>query len=629
MPFSFSSPSSSSLSSQHSTAHLLSDIDIEKDGGFPIDTSPSAQHWQLPFPLASATQAMLTEELMNSSDELIFLLEVWLKHMGWLWVAEYFNAPEREPSLERVLFQWIAEGKRELSTGAWAYLGSKMAHLFSKRTWPIRNTALQAIQYGHPNDPETLLSKLIRYRNHFAHGSFSDAIDNILRHRKWLWQWLSPVQEQLILNPIYICNPQTGAWHKANAFWEEVEQLPSDVPEHWTAFSMHPSGCVTQTSPLFAMNASTNQKSHAPPAHEVMHTLYTWSYFSIRKAGHQKRTALFSLHPAISEHLAIYEGMRQGLIDFSNSWENEPLPDIQESALQTCIQSIRSSLNTPDEERPRIVTLLGYPGSGKTGILARSTQFFPHFDAHFLYRIQYGNSTASLITCARYFIRQISAFLDEKEWLRRCKDKEVIQTFRELLEYVAQRKVRIFIGIDQIHLGYTPYTGEKQSIADFFASIVASSNDLSFFFTARPGYRDGLLGDQEIHLPVTEHTQHSKYESLLHELGLDTYESSTGLTAQEVHFRTLLLFLLASAPRALTVFELCDVLEQTHRQFPHWLQQKDIFTPHVERALWELRPLLQWEKQPHAYQESTLFKPYCTHFAHWLRTECQPPPTKV
>lgn len=183
---------------------------------FPTDTGPDSLHWQATAPIAYSTIEMLREPLVNSADEMVYLLEVCLRHLGWLWLSEYVQGQHHDPSLDQLLFQHIGQNDREPSVGTWAYLGSRISHAFRQHGWSVSVPPLAAFVYGDPRDPQTHLSKLLTYRNHFAHGSFDTHIQDILEHREYLWQLLGPMQPLFCQHPIVFWDAADGLWRRAN-----------------------------------------------------------------------------------------------------------------------------------------------------------------------------------------------------------------------------------------------------------------------------------------------------------------------------------------------------------------------------------------------------------------------------
>lgn len=598
------SHASPSLFSPH--LRQLSPQEQQESGGFPVDVSDKALFWHAPAPIAEATKAMLEEELINSTDELIYLLEEWLRLLGWLWIAEYIQSPLHNPRVEQLLFQWLVEGRRELSVGAWAYLGSTLSHLFESEHVPTKVRALQAFDYGDPNEPTTPLSRLLRYRNSFAHGSFAAVVQDILEHRRLLWGLLEQM-EQLRHHPLIYWDTERESWWKANGKWEPFQDTgslptPSYPAQVW-------------------MLSSSEDETHLDLSHMVQIDPKARGirYFSLQKESLERRRAFFFKREALKAHLERYEAMRQGELSFEESWSGEALPDLPEEQRNALFEKIEDLFVQYASKGP-ILTILGYPGSGKSGLLLEASKRLSHFDVTFLYRINHGDLTASASTCVRYFVRQFAQWLDEPQWLTKAEEQETpFEAFEQLLQLAWERGHRVLLGIDQFHLAYQPYQNEEQSLAQWIASLGHISNPgLGMLLTARPGYRDDLLGDGFIRLPISEYAKQEKYQGLLEELGLELRESSKKLTQEQVRFRRTLLFLLSAAPRPLTVFELCEVLERLWQQQPTLFRQRLIFTPQVERAVWELRPILRWESQEFEGEELRSYAPFCENFRRWL-----------
>jgi len=181
------------------------------------------------------------------------------------------------------------------------------------------------------------------------------------------------------------------------------------------------------------------------------------------------------------------------------------------------------------------------------------------------------------------------------------------------------------LAVDQFHAAYKPYRHEPYSIYDLLIALKGLPSDqVCFLLSARPGYQDQLLGDTLIELPIAEYKKKEKYVEWLAQLGLAEESSKPDrlFPPEEVRFRRCLLYLLGASPKAMSIFDCCDALEALQEQKPTLFPSDLLFTPHVERAIWELRPLLRWQ---HTHQENKrLFSCFCQGFASWCQDELCP-----
>jgi hypothetical protein len=583
---------------------------------FPLSLSNTSRHLRAPSPIASATIALLEEEPLHSTDELILLLESWLKHLGWLWIIEYLSQPACAPDLERLLFRWILDGERELSVGTWAYLGSTFQHGFAERGWLPKQRVLLHFSYGSPHDTNSPLSRLLRYRNSFAHGSFAAVLQDILEHRNVLWSLIAPMEE-LSACPLI-------AWDTHSQRWCTIDGLcaPVDAPPPTETGQQQIRIRLAQNEFIDVTDFFRVSLSPAPaPSTQIRATL---AYTSLKKASREERIRLLSRHQPTANHLRQFQDLREGLLDFESELAKEPLPHMETKQRTALLATIQQALLAPSPRRPRMVTIMGYPGSGKSGILGQASQLFQGFDHICMYSLRFDDLTSSSVTFARFLLRKWATWYNKPEWLHR--NKPILQRIQHALQTIQSSPAKILIGIDQFHLAYRAYEHEEMSIAELVSNELDQipGDRIAFLMTARPGYREDMLGDEVFSLPIAEDTRSEKYHRYLQEIGLNKRHSILGISPREVHFRNLLLYLLANAPRALNAFEMCDVLAKFATQFPQFIQQSEIFTPRVERALWELRPLLTWERKQIERQEQTYYKPFCQHFREWCAKELFP-----
>jgi hypothetical protein len=137
--------------------------------------------------LASVVRSRGTAE---SAPETVALIEVTFRYLGSLWVAEYVHAGAFEPRVNRYLFDSLA---RPILTGHWVMLGAWLRALFLERRLEPVVEGLAAIEFGEPADEAHPVSRLLTFRNHFAHGSFVASPEETARNHARLAQLLSAV----------------------------------------------------------------------------------------------------------------------------------------------------------------------------------------------------------------------------------------------------------------------------------------------------------------------------------------------------------------------------------------------------------------------------------------------------
>jgi hypothetical protein len=570
------------------------------------DHHPETWHVStLPAPLARATLDYLEEERVYSADELSSLIEAWLKHLGWLWVADYLHSKHQHEVLNRLLYQMFLLGTRNPSVGTWAYIGSTFSRCYAQEGWGCQIPGMNQLDYGAPDDHHSPLSRLLHFRNHFAHGSFEAIVADILLHQELLWHWLEPLQGFQDC-PILFFDDVEKQWKHADLEWKACSL---SIPEgtSGTILLTPENHCLPLSSVIFLKPGKNKKRG------------WKWSYFYVAHASADDKQALLFQNPHVRRSLEALEQQRAGALELGDIWERARLPSVDASLLTEWVHWIRLGLQT-NRSRPNLILILGYPGSGKTGFLSQSKVLFPEFQHVLLYQIQRGEITASASTFVRFLLRQLAQEFAQPEWEELAEStSSPLEALKTTLMSLQERGERLLIGIDNIHLGYEPAWGDRESLASVLTALEGiESQHLSFLLTARPGYQEGLYRDTLLELPPDIGRDINDYEKYLRELHLTEDLASQRWPRQELLLRRLLLFLLGCSPSPLTVFDLCVALERLQERLDELPLHEAPFTPHIERALWEMRPLLRIENHRDHEQAYKTYAPFSPNFAQWL-----------
>jgi len=580
------------------------------------------EYLHYPTPIAHAIQSLLQESLINSADELITLLEILLKHMGWLWIVEYIYSDHVDERLNHLLFSSILENQRSLSVGSWAYVGSNISRLYQKNDWDAQISVLQALDYGNPQDNLSPLSRLLSYRNSFAHGSFATINQEIISHRILMWEWLEPLKGFRDF-PIAFRHPQHQEWLIADGHNSPLHAPPKNI-QHMQKVDAGPPEIILQTpaQQSFSLDKFLSLYPIQPQTKEVK-PLISFDYFSIPKSSKQEKRELLSARQKLAFSLKEYQSQKRGIFHFSEVWKKTARPKLPKREWLSIQNELKKCIDIENETRPTFVMLSGYPGSGKSAVIKQAKALFPQFDGIIKFQIRSSHISQSTAACISYFSRQIEKILELPHANHPHLTLQEVQShFQQVLDRLKEKDKRVLICIDRFHHAYQKMPHENTRIYDFLVRIRnVSSKHLVFLLTARPGYRNDLLGDAVVEMPVAELQKSECYVELLQELGLEKGNSTLGLSNEEVAFRRALLRILAGYPEGATVFQACDTLQRFQENHAQSFPKEFVFTPHVERAIWELRPLLAWEHRSNANQvREKFFRPFCPHFASWIQT---------
>ncbi len=626
---------------------------------FPLHTQKDSAYWRIPAPLAYSTIEMLREPLINSADELILLLEAWLRHLGWLWIAEYLHGSEQDHALDRMLFRTFLEGQRELTVGNWAYIGSRISHLYRRNQWQVQIHPLLSFTYGDPRDKRSPLSQLLRYRNSFAHGSFDAQEQDILTHRSLLWSLLAPIQPLLEECPIVFWDPKHNGVRAADGSWSPRPEFLLPKQEAYLPYMMCSPTLNAPLAPFLHIRCiEAGESEHHIYAHLPDVPPWYLQYTSLHQLPDTARRLLFQGNPKVAQHREEYQQQRLGSIDLQPEWDKIRPPTMPKEDFQTLHQQLKTALDNTRDNQPNFVLLSGYPGSGKSIFVAQATQYFTGFDRVITYRLEPQSPTLSATTFLRYMLRELGSHGsritghgsgimrhelregsvqrsgDEKSpsegiSLKQLSLDELREEFYQQLHQLRHQKCRLLLAIDQFHLAYHPYREETLSICDVLSHIDGvSSQYMGVLLAARLGYRDNLLHDTQITIPPQDYPLQEKYDLMLEELGLHFVDfpdpDTIDLSEEERIFRRMLLFVLSTAPKPLTAFEARNALEDLLKQKPSLFPTNFLFSPRIARTLWDLRPVLLWESSQDTHNTDKTFTPFCKSFGTWLAENLAP-----
>lgn len=603
---------------------------------FPEDTSPDSIHWQAPAPIAYSIMEMLREPVFNSADEMYYLLEVCLRHVGWLWFMEYVHAPfhqaKLDRKLDRALFASFLDNQREPSVGTWAYLGSRISHGFRQHTWPVGVQPLTAFVYGDPRDTQSHLSRLLSSRNHFAHSSFDTQLRDVVELRTILWQLLAPMYPLFTQHPILFWDPESCVWRKANGHWSEdmgvdiadpVAYCPYMICTDGTWRSLHP---WLQIERLHESNWMQRMYTHVNCNHP-----WVLRYFHLKKSSTLEKRQLFAPNPWLFQHLQHYEQEQQGSIDFQPVWSDHAstLP-----AREEVLPKLQRALMRRQKHQPHFVWLQGYPGSGKTAWIAQAPEVFKKFFAIIRYQIRPNHLTLSPITFLRYVLLQLHAHLPMKtlwpealvphntfpEILAHCSWQELDSYFLHLLHTLKTHRKRLLLCVDQFHWAKHLYRDETIHLYDRISQWkgVAYQN-LRILLTGRSGYAENMIYDEVVILPTRSVFSGDEFALWLSDLGIhphDFPEPDDPSWDQEVQaFRRSILFVLSQSSQALSSWDIRDRLAEVLQQHPDLFSPPFLFTPQIEWNLRNMRSYLSIEYV--ANTEGMMIAHYRLFHASW------------
>ena len=139
---------------------------------------------------------------------------------------------------------------------------------------------------------------------------------------------------------------------------------------------------------------------------------------------------------------------------------------------------------------------------------------------------------------------------------------------------LSESEKQVVLGIEGLHLGTNAYRGESITVREVYEALAGTP--VHVVATTVPGGLERPLFDRKVQVPVTEAPDTGQVGHWVARL------------CHNQPLRGRVLRALVEADEPLHLFTLCDAIEKG--------AEGAVFEPAVERALWDLRPLLSWNR---------------------------------
>jgi hypothetical protein len=508
---------------------------------------------RLPLPLYRACLSLMVEISRHgeesAADELTRAIEESVAYVGRVLVAEYVAALRAHPDiLEPDLNADILEqlcGQRPLSTGSWLALSRRVrARFLAAGVSPVVAGLLQWV----PGEAaaETPLARLVRFRNEFSHGGFMAGADEVRQHVRLLHDVLAAVPGLIAQVPV-AREVESGRW-----FSLDGRGQPAQVPEgdHPAGHPVIPGPRPVDLFPLLAVSRGP-VPALVPP--------------SSISAGELQRA-----RPEIGVWLERYERERQGHLPSPETAPAGPAPEGFPLAAALSGAGLMLVEAPPGALAGRVCAALAPEDPWGLGVAG--------FAAVIRLRVGPGLVTQSGVSVARALLRVAEQLLGERPGARDLTATEVLRrdgpVGRALDELNrAGRRVLLFLG--DLHHGTVPYRGEPLTVRDFWNSL--AGRPITAVGTAWPGVLGRPVFDQRLRLPFPAE-------------GVDEAELAAGMGVlmEGEPLRRRVLRALAEAGQPLDLPAICDAVELDGGG--------PVFEPAVERAAWDLAPILRSQR---------------------------------
>lgn len=514
-----------------------------------------------PAPIADALDRLVAEISTHgeetTADETAIAIEVTFAHLGRLWIAEYLHAVEGDGSfahaaLNRVLME-CASSDRPIATGRWVEIARAVRERFVVRERATVLAALAHVDFGSLTDTGHRVARLVTFRNRFAHGNFRVPQPAISWHRRQLHDLLEclPALRQ---QPALFVDEATAVARAATGRWPIVP-TPSGAP-------------LPSAYPVILGAGGTRLNLH--PLLRVVRDSGNW-----RLAPPEPLRAIFG-RAVLAGWLDRYEHERRGFLPFEGKTDASTLPEALLSGSKG-VPGLRAALAG---SRPGLVLVEAFPGCAGDGAVAALQRDDPcqlglsRFAAVERVAVRPGALGQSGLVVVRVALRLIEQALGMVPGSITADAVDAITPTGPLARACSELTAsgrEVLLGIDALHFGRHAYRGELFSVLDVYEFLARTP--VSIVATTVPGGLDRPLVDRRIVVPVAASPDLEEVSMSVRELGAEA-------------MRARVLRSLAARPEGFDLFELCDDLERGGAS---------VFEPEVERALWDLRPLLTWQ----------------------------------
>ncbi len=521
-----------------------------------------------PAPIASAIELMMFELSESgeetTADETAAAIEATFCHLGRLWVAEYLHAVESDAdlaneALNRSLLERTASGRHTL-TGHWVGLSRRAWTHFTSREEKTVLSSLDLVDFGTLGDDDHPVARLLHFRNHFSHGSFQSTVKGIREHRQLLHDLLARLP-CLRDQPAYVREVESGVVRLANRGWETVDPPPGPPLPEAHPIILGKDGSRLDLYPLLHLNHDGGALSLAPP-----------------NKAHPAR--LMFERAALSVWLEQYDRDRAGFLRYDG-------PDHPAALAAAAIDGAdgRPGLRTAlAASSPGLVLVEGFPGCGAEGAIAALQTEDPRglgldrFAAIRRVAIRPGDLGQSGLTVARVVLRLIEHALGQDVGSNPSSIKDILSPsgpLKSACSALAAANKQVLLGLEGLHHGITAYRGEPLTVRQVYEALADTA--VTVVATTVPGGLERPLFDHKVVVPISDAPDAAEVQAWVARLCAD----------RDLHGRILRALAEAKAP--LHLFALCAAVET---------QRDDtVFEPAIERALWDLRPVLQWHRE--------------------------------
>lgn len=223
----------------------------------------------LPPPLSTALARLVLDGteagLANAAADTAIAIECWFRTVGALLLAEYMDAGAPDDNVNRRVFEALGQ-KRPPPIGHLVATAQRCQTVLRNRDptghpaiWP----ALEEISLGAPDERSHPVTRLLKFRNSFSHGSFARAATEIRDHRVLLEQQIRIVSGNLSERPLRFQLPTGESCILRGAHPSRAPAAHTDQPrpsrDPFVPYVVLPDGSVRVVGPTLQVAARNDE----------------------------------------------------------------------------------------------------------------------------------------------------------------------------------------------------------------------------------------------------------------------------------------------------------------------------------------------------------------------------------
>ena len=507
---------------------------------------------RLPTPLALAATALAEETARNgvhtTADEMAGCVEALFGLVGRLWVAEYLAAGAPDAEANALLHRTLVTTHKDPLLGNWISVSRALRAVFLERHLAPVIDELADLDFGAYGDDDHPVARLSTYRNSFAHGTFHAVVDDIVRHREQLEGLLTKLPF-LVDRPILVDDGSTVLALRGAA--EAATRPSATLTPHHPTFV----GKDGRTVSLYPLAVSKDASGVAA---------LVWTNVNKGKKGPGPRD--IANHALFSVWAERFQRELDGDVEAAAACLGEPHRDA------AIVAPVQDALSRLQASSGRLLLVESPPGAPRSAVLAACAGS----DA-----LRWRVTTGELMGSGLVLVKALARHAERVLGLDRSTfSLNESSAWRDTLQAIAARCEasgrQLRLVLDDLHLGADPARPGEPSIQDVHRALASGPwlvvTGSTRFWSVRP-----LPWDERVELGWEAGFEVGAFERFLAERA-----------NSPLHRR--LLRSLAQTNGQSSLFEICDALEATPEGGAS--QTTFLFEPAVERALWDIAPLL-------------------------------------